>query len=65
MTTIRFQIEAMETDLRKNLTYFSQLESVLDQYNDPERRIEVPFQFFFDLQREHEKHVAKLADKVK
>jgi hypothetical protein len=55
----------MEADLRKNMTYHSQLESIIDQFNDVDCKVEVPFQFFYDLYREQEREVIKLSTKVK
>ena len=45
--------------------YFSQLETLIDEFNDPSRSILVPFQFFYDLYREQECEVYKLAQRVK
>jgi len=55
----------MEADLRKNMTYHSQLESIIDQFNDVDCKIHVPFQFFYDLYKEQEREVVKLSTKVK
>jgi len=55
----------MEADLHKNMTYHNQLESIIDQFNDVDCKINVPFQFFYDLYREQEQEVVKLAMKVK
>ena len=55
----------MEADLRKNMTYHSQLDSIIDQFNDVDCKVEVPFQFFYDLYREQEREVVKLSTKVK
>ena len=60
----------MEAELRKNFTYYEQLEQIIDAFNDDDGRgggrdIQVPFQFFFDLFREQEREVIKLGSKVK
>jgi len=55
----------MEADLRKNMTYHSQLDSIIDQFNDVDCKVDVPFQFFYDLYREQEREVVKLSTKVK
>ena len=65
VSQVRLQIEAMEADLRKNMTYHSQLESIIDQFNDVDCKIHVPFQFFYDLYKEQEREVVKLSTKVK
>jgi len=65
VSQVRLQIEAMEADLRKNMTYHSQLESIIDQFNDVDCKIHVPFKFFYDLYKEQEREVVKLSTKVK
>ena len=42
----------MEADLRKNSAYYDQLERIIDDFNDPQRAIQVPFPFFYDLYKE-------------
>lgn len=42
----------MEADLQKNMAYHAQLDSLVTQFNDADSKIEVPFQFFYDLYRE-------------
>ena len=54
----------MEADLHKNFGCHAQLEQLVDQFNDPDLPITVPFQFFYDLHREQEKEVVKLTNKV-
>lgn len=50
----------MEADLRKNFTYHDQLEHIIDNFNDPNKALEVPFPFFYDLYREQERLVINL-----
>ena len=55
------QIDAMATDLRKNTAYRDQVERIIDVYNSPcEQGIQVPFNFFYELNREQMKELAKL-----
>ena len=65
VSQIALQLEKLEHDLRKNLGYHNQLDRIVDQFGDPRQTIPVPFQFFYDLHREQEREVVKLAEKVK
>ena len=46
--------------MRKNFAYHEQLERIIDEFNGPQRAVQVPFPFFYDLYREQEREVAKL-----
>ena len=62
ISQVALQIRRLEHDLRKNIGYHGQLDNIVDQFADPNQTIQVPFQFFYDLHREQEREVAKLAE---
>ena len=62
---VALQLDKLEHDLRKNIGYHNQLDRIVDLFGDPRKTISVPFQFFYDLHREQEREVVKLAEKVR